>query len=441
VIVGQGTSSDPGPAYLGSDELHPYVGRFNRKRDIGLILRAAIEGRIPFIFSGGSPSGCNLHLAGVLDIVNELARENGWRLRIAVISGEIDKNWLKSKLRSGARASPLASYPGLPEVLSEQDVDRCKVIVAQMGPEPMIEALKQNVDGVITGRAVDVALYMAFPLLHGFDKAVVAHMAKTIECGGLCAEPPIADNVFAILRRDHFIVFPLNPRMRCTVTSVASHAFYERPDIFREENPGGYLDITGARFEQVDERSVRVSGARWVERPYTVKLEGVELVGYRTITLAGIRDPVLLAEIDGLIELVRRSTLEKWKGEVEGLQVEFMIFGKDAVLGPSEPNTRITGHEACVVASALAPSQELATAVMAYLRGQLLFADYPGRTSTAGNVAIPFSPGDIPLGPTYVWRIWHALELQDPLEPFHMRVMEFPCEREDFAWLTDGRSP
>jgi len=439
VIVGQGTSSDPGPAYLGSDELHPYVGRLNRKRDLGLILRAAVEGRVPFIFSGGSPSGSDLHLAGVLEVVNELTRENGWRLRIGVISGQIDKAWLKTKLRQGVRVPRLADYPDLSPELTESDIERCKIIVAQMGPEPIIEALRQGVDGVITGRAVDIALYMAYPLLHGFDRAVTAHMAKTIECGALCADPPIADNVFAILRRDHFDVFPLSPDRRCTVTSVASHAFYERPDIFRELNPGGFLDVSKAHFEQVDERTVRVWGARWVEQPYTVKLEGVQQIGYRTITLAGVRDPALLEHIDDLVETVWRRTREKWEDEVGPFELEFMIFGKDAILGPSEPYSRVTGHEACLLASVVAHTQELATAIIAYVRGQLLFADYPGRTSTAGNVAVPFSPGDIPTGPVYVWRIWHALPLDDPLEPFRMRIIDFPCDPSELAWLTGGR--
>jgi hypothetical protein len=440
VIVGQGTSSDPGPAYLGSDELHPYVGRLNRKRDLGLILRAAVEGRVPFIFSGGSPSGSDLHLAGVLEVVNELARQHGWRLRIGVISGQIDKAWLKAKLRRGVQVPRLAGYPGLSSYLTDQDVDCCKVIVAQMGPVPIVEALRQGVDGVVTGRAVDVALYMAYPLLQGFDRAVAAHMAKTVECGALCAEPPIADNVFAVLRRDHFDVFPLSPGRRCTVMSVASHAFYERPDIFRELNPGGYLDVSQARYEQVDDRTVRVWGARWVQQPYTVKLEGVQCIGYRTITLAGVRDSSLLAHIDEFIEIVRQRTREKWETEAGVFELEFMVFGKDAVLGPSEPNSRVTGHEACVLASVVAQTQDLATAITAYLRGQLLFADYPGRTSTAGNVAVPFSPGDIPMGPAYTWRVWHALPLDDPLEPFRTRIIDFPCDPRELNWLTVGRA-
>ncbi len=439
VIVGQGTSSDPGPAYLGSTELHTYLGRRSKERDLGLILRAAFEAKIPFIFSGGSPSGSNLHLAGVLEVVNELCQKNGWKFRIAIISGQIEKEWLKKKLQNGAKAWRLANYPGLSERLGPEEVDECAIVVAQMGPEPMMNALREGVDGIITGRAVDVALYMAYPLFRGFDKALAAHMSKTIECGALCAEPPTSDNMFAILSPNHFIVFPLTPSRRCTVTSVASHAFYERPDIFKELNPGGYLDVSEASYEQVDERSVKVRGARWVEQPYSVKLEGIKCIGYRTITLAGVRDPVLLGNIDILLETVRQKTESRWRTEAKDFQLNFIIFGKDAVLGPSEPNSRITGHEACLLASVVAGTQELASAICAYVRGQLLFGDYPSRTSTSGNIAVPFSPGDIAMGKTYIWKMWHAIELGDPVEPFTRKIIKFPCDPSDFSWLTGGK--
>lgn len=439
VIVGQGTSSDPGPNYLGSVELHPYVGRRNRKRDLGLILRAAHEAKIPFIFSGGSPSGSDLHLTGVLEVVNEMCKENGWTFRIAVISGQIKHDWLKKKIINGAKTWRLANYSGLSSILTLKDIDECSIIVSQMGPEPIINALKEGVNGVITGRAVDVALHMAYPLFEGFGKALAAHMAKTVECGALCAEPPIADNMFAILREDHFVVFPLTPTRRCTIASVASHAFYERPDISRELNPGGYLDVSKASYKQIDERSVEIRGSIWIDEPYTVKLEGIKGIGYRTITIAGIRDPVLLERIDEFLETIKQKTESKWRTESKDFQVEFLVFGKNAVLGPSEPNLKITGHEACIVASVFAETQELATAICAFLRGQLFFADYLGRTSTSGNVAVAFSPGDIEMGKAYIWKIWHAIELDDPEEPFSRKIIDFPCHPSEYSYLIGGK--
>jgi hypothetical protein len=36
------------------------------------------------------------------------------------------------------------------------------------------------------------------------------------------------------------------------------------------------------------------------------------------------------------------------------------------------------------------------------------------------------SPGDIDIGPAYAWNIWHAIELEDPCEPFKINIIEFP---------------
>ena len=38
------------------------------------------------------------------------------------------------------------------------DVEESEHIVSQMGPEPIIEMLKSDVDGIITGRALDIGL-------------------------------------------------------------------------------------------------------------------------------------------------------------------------------------------------------------------------------------------------------------------------------------------
>ena len=427
IIVGQGTSSDPGPAYLGADELYGYVGKANKKRDIALILRAAHEARIPFVFSGGSPSGSDIQLEGVLQIVNELCRENGWQFKIAVISGEVGRDYLLRRLAEGTRMPRLAPSSRLSPLLTEEDVLASKRIVAQMGPEPVMEALASGVDGVICGRALDVGLHMAFPLIHGFDRSVVAHMAKVMECGALCASPPLNDNVFARLRRDHFLIMPLHPGRRCTVSSVAAHTFYERPDVTREINPGGYLDLSNAQYVQIDERTTRGSGARWGNLPYTVKLEGVRFVGYRTISIAGIRDKRMVRSLRSLeAEVVARTATKFGRPEDVGYRVAFANLGLGAVLGPAEPSPDVLPTEAGIVITVVASSQDLAASVCSYVRGQLFFGEYPQRTSTSGNMAIFLSPADISIGPAYEWSVWHALPLDDPSEPFQGRLVGFP---------------
>jgi len=186
VIVAQGTTSDGGPTYLGTD--NPYGALMNIKKDLATIIVSAKKKRIPFILSSGSPSGSNLELERALVAVDEIAKEENIKLRIAIIQGELDGDYLKRKMRAGAKIRRLVDTDRLPEYLTEEDVDRSKRIVAQMGPEPVMEALDLDVDGVITGRALDVGLYMALPLKRGFDIALAAHMAKTIECSSLVCD-------------------------------------------------------------------------------------------------------------------------------------------------------------------------------------------------------------------------------------------------------------
>jgi hypothetical protein len=424
IIVGQGTSSDPGPAYLASDDIHGYVGKTNKKRDISLIVKAGKENGIPFVFSGSSPSGSDRQLEGLLRIVHEIALENNFDIEAAVISGEINKDWLIKKIEKGAKAKRIVNTPRLSECLTVEEVLESKRVVAQMGPEPIMEGLRLNLDGVITGRALDVGLHMAFPLLHDFEKGLVAHMGKTIECGALCADPPINENIFAILRRNYFLVFPLSSERRCTVSSVAAHAFYERPDISKEMNPGGYLDITKAKYEQYDDKTVKAYGGEWVSMPYTIKLEGVKEVGSRTITIAGLRDPNLVKHIDGFLADVKDKAVKKFPHD--DFKLTFHIYGKNAVLKTAEPVKEHKAHELGLVVSVIAKSQEAATAICAYVRGQLHFGQFPGRTSSAGNIATLFSPAEIEMGKAHEWSIWHALELDDYCEPFKMKTMKFP---------------
>jgi hypothetical protein len=51
---------------------------------------------------------------------------------------------------------------------------------------------------------------------------------------------------------------------------------------------------------------------------------------------------------------------------------------------------------------------------------------YPGRKTTAGNLAVPFSPVEVEVGPSFAYSIWHALPVDDPLAPFPARIETYP---------------
>jgi hypothetical protein len=54
----------------------------------------------------------------------------------------------------------------------------------------------------------------------------------------------------------------------------------------------------------------------------------------------------------------------------------------------------------------------------------MLHTDFPGRLCREGNMALPFSPSDIPVGPVYRFSIHHVLELDHPYEIFPITYEE-----------------
>lgn len=420
VVAGQGNGMDAGPYYLGSETVMPI-----RRKSVEPVVLAAKQTKTPFVFSLGAGAGADLHLQHYLDGIAEIARENGITLRVAVISGEVSKDYLRKKLRDGVRARRSIETPRLSEYLTEGDVDRAIRIQAQMGPEPIMRALQADgIDGVLTGRAVDVGVLMAMPLLRGVPRGVAAHAAKVIECAGMCAEPSQAwPGVIAEIDTDSFCVYPTDSNFRCTVRSVTGHSLYEREDPFEERNPGGVLDVGHARYEQVDERTVKCSGGTWIESPYTVKLEGAEKIGYQAATICGIRDAVMIQELDGVLESTRVAVATAAGNTPHTLT--FHVFGRNAVLGPSEPLLgQVQPYEVGVLAVLTAPTAEEAMNLTTVARLRLFLGDYPGRRTTAGNTAVPLQQTQFPLGEGYAFNVWHLLPLDDPCEPFPYEIME-----------------
>jgi hypothetical protein len=420
VISGQGNGMDGGPAYLGSGETPP-----PSENDLAPAILGARQAGIPFVFSLGGRAGADVHVAPYFDLLDRIADGAGERIRAAFVRGEIDKAYLKAKLADGVPMRRLVDTPRLPEWLDADEVDRAVRLQAQMGPEPLVDALALyeagEVDGVLAGRALDLAVHMAYPLTQGFDVATVAHMAKVVECGGLVCEPtnPFTAVIAELGRDNSFVVRPADPgEGRCTVRSVASHALYERSDPASEENPGGVLDISQATYEQVDERSVRCSGARWIPSEYFVKVEGVRSLGHETALFAIARDPALLAQIrpyvDHQVARAKQHVIDGGYVTPEEFRVIVRVTG-----GPADGG-------AMLMLRVVAPDAELSFQVANTVRGYLTHGHFERRRTTAGNLAFPMSKAFIRMGEAFVFNVWHLVPLDDPLEPFARSVVEFP---------------
>jgi hypothetical protein len=310
--------------------------------------------------------------------------------------------------------------------LEPREIEAATVVVAQMGAEPFLKALDESkgVDVIVSGRSYDPSPTAAMAIRAGFDPALAWHMGKIMECGALCAEP-VGRNVMGYLRRDHFEIEPLNPAERCTTASVAAHTLYEKTHPFLLAGPGGTLDLSNCKYEQVSERRVRVSGSRFEpSRHYTVKLEGAKTAGWRSIFIAGARDPIFIAQIDEILAKVIHAT-RAYFAEVpeESYQIISHIYGKNGVMGELEPVTT-PAHELCIILEVAAATQSLATAICGKARTSLMHTPYPGRIATAGNLASPFTPLEIPLGQACEFNVYHLMKVDSPTALFPIQYEE-----------------
>jgi hypothetical protein len=421
-IAADAGSMDPGPHYLGAGI--PFVSRKAIKRDIGLMLEGALEKGVPMLIGSAGGGGSAPQVALVREVIEEIAEEQGYHFKMAVIHADQSKEYLHEKLKAG-KIEPLGPI----DDVTEGTIEETHRVVAMMGVEPFQQALRDGAQVVLAGRATDASIYSAIPLMQGYDPGLVWHLSKIIECAGAVAVPKSGqDCMIGILKPDHFLVVPAHPDSRCTRMSVAAHTLYENPSPYHLQEPDGTVVTVDSTYEQADERTVKVSGSRFEHsNRYTVKLEGVRRAGYRTVFIAGARDPGLIAIIDDYLNSCRQRVRQ----EVAALDIgedqyklNIHVYGKSGTMASREPIKDAVPHEVGILAEVLADDEETSKAVMAKLRLALLHSDFPGRKCISGNLAIPFSPSDIPVGETYEFNLWHIMEIDDPLEPFPIEMVD-----------------
>jgi hypothetical protein len=102
-------------------------------------------------------------------------------------------------------------------------------------------------------------------------------------------------------------------------------------------------------------------------------------------------------------------------------RIRFHRYGVDGVMGRLEP-VKATPHEIGLLVDVVGETEAVAAAVAGAARSLLLHWSYPGRIATAGNLALPFSPAEIPAGQVFEFNIYHLLEMPDPVARFTHRL-------------------
>ena len=142
---------------------------------------AASQRGVKFVLNAGglNPEGAALAL-------QDLFKTNGWRARIAVVTGDDVLDQIADLQASGEALAHMDSGADLASVKNE-------LVFANvyLGAQPIAQALAQGADIVLTGRVADAALFLG-PLIHehgwaadDWDKLaqgiVVGHL---LECSG-----------------------------------------------------------------------------------------------------------------------------------------------------------------------------------------------------------------------------------------------------------------
>ena len=210
--------------------------------------------------------------------VHEAARKHGVadRIRIGVVTGDDVLPRLDELLAKGHTLANMDTGAPLAAIR-----DRVLSANAYIGAAPIVEALRQGANVVITGRSTDTALTMA-PLLHEFDwklddwnrlaAGIVA--GHIIECGAQCSGgnclfdwrdiPDLADVGYPIVEAEADGTFHITKHPR-TGGRISRHTVIEQL-VYEMGNPREYItpdviaDFTSIKVEDAGPDRVRVFG-------------------------------------------------------------------------------------------------------------------------------------------------------------------------------------
>jgi hypothetical protein len=416
-------STDIGPYFLGAG-----VCSFSKaayKRDLTPLLLSARRLKIPLAIGSAGTSGTEKQLQWTYEIIKEISREYDLHYKIAIIHAEQNKDYIISKLKEG-KIKPL--IPPLP--IDEEVIRRSEHIVAMMGIEPYIQALSEGADVILAGRSSDPAIFASFCISKESDPGLAWHLAKILECGTAAVtlrKGP--DSMIGYLHKDHFIVEPLDPDLKCTPQSIAAHSFYENYDPYYIHESSGTLDISKANYYANSDRTVKISGSKFIYRdPRTVKLEGAGFVGYQSIVIGSIRDPIIIHQIDDWIKRLKKKVEERI-GDLYGdnitqnhINIFYHVYGKNGTMGTLEPIKETLSHELCLVIEVTAKTQEIASGVASSARHIALHLPVPQWSGLISGVAFPYSPAHLERGPVYRFNLNHIMEIEDSSEVFHLET-------------------
>ncbi len=246
---------------------------------------------------GVNPAACR---RAVADTVRELGIRG---VKIGIVEGDDILADLPRLIAAGEpfknmdNGQPLAPY-----------LSQVKTANVYIGAAPIVEALRQGADIVITGRATDPSVVLA-PLCYEFDwslddmdKMAAGTIAgHIVECGAQCTGgnfvnwreiPDMARIGYPVIEARADGTFTVtkhaNTGGKVSIETVTSQLVYEMGDPSNYITPDCIADFTSIRLNQESENRVGVSGIKGKPATDTYKVsiafhEGYKILGQLTV--------------------------------------------------------------------------------------------------------------------------------------------------------------
>jgi len=235
---------------------------------------------------------------------------------------------------------------------------------AYLGSGVLADALENGADVVVAGRVADSALFAAAALHHlnPGSQALAGAIAvgHLLECGGQLSGgnyDPIGQGLLPAADYAR-LGYPL-ANVYADGTAEIALLFYEVHDPSRYATPDLVLDFTGIRFEQIGHNRVRMSGARSLGPPPTLKVAGfLELPGFIADCEIGFAGTAAMARAQRAAETLRLR-LSDWRDE----DIAIDLVGIDSILRAGTLPSRAPPAELRVHVSARCVDLEMAQVI------------------------------------------------------------------------------
>jgi hypothetical protein len=288
------------------------------------ILPTCVQQNIRVVANAGG-----VNVAGCAAAVAEVARQLGLsgKVKIGIVTGDDMLGRIDDFLDRGIELRNMDTNEPLAMVR-----DKIQSANAYLGAEPIVDALNQGAQVVITGRATDTGLTLG-PMIHEFgwaaddwDKLAAGTIAgHIIECGAQCSGgncqydwqsiPDLANVGFPIAEASADGTFAITKHEgtggRVSVPSIKEQLVYEMGDPHEYITPDCVADFTTIQLADDGPDRVRVSGIKGRPATEFLKVSISYSAGYKAVgTLvyswpdayakAQAADKILRARLDGM---------------------------------------------------------------------------------------------------------------------------------------------